>query len=372
MSEAQQFYQAIGELFATLVITNDGTKFLEMPEARYRAFMPLKVEKRYQEKYLGQQVYWRVYPQFSEQGLSFKIVSLAEQPKRGHGQFVLQGDWVEAGQLQIWRNPDASRVNQHNWQPRLLPIDWQNPPLPDASFWQLQAELVDGVFKVMTAQGPFPQPPRLEKLPESQWRPQRSGPASSQPQLKPRQAITESISWEELTPVSGKLELTIKFNTLPQVKQVDGRCHFKVDCDGRVFQVTMKQKQWSKLETASTTYAQWVAALSGKLGAATSDGFVLEEPNIQVFERSAKQEQAKESDAGTQVQSSATELPLKTTKVKVASEASSSQQKTQTLEVTTTESRPTPPEQSDPQAQSSTPKAKSKPKQLGKFNVEIR
>ena len=51
----------------------------------------------------------------------------------------------------------------------------------------------------------------------------------------------------------------------------------------------MKQKQWSKLETASSTYAQWVAALSGKLGAATSDGFVLEEPNIQVFERSAKQ-----------------------------------------------------------------------------------
>ena len=42
----------------------------------------------------------------------------------------------------------------------------------------------------------------------------------------------------------------------------------------------MKQKQWTKLETADSAYAQWVAALSGKLGAATSDGFVLEEPNI--------------------------------------------------------------------------------------------
>ena len=69
MSLAQQFYQAIGELFATRVIASDGTKFLETPEARYRAFVPFKVEKKYLDLYQGQQVYWRVYPQFSEQEL---------------------------------------------------------------------------------------------------------------------------------------------------------------------------------------------------------------------------------------------------------------------------------------------------------------
>ena len=372
MSEAQHFYQAIGELFATLVITDDGTKFLEMPEARYRAFMPLKVEKRYQDKYQGQQVYWRVYPQFKEQDLVFQVASLVAQPKVGHGQFVLKGDWLESEQLQIWRNAAPGRVNKYNWQPRLLSVSWENAPPPDASFWQLQVELVDGVFKVMTAQGPFPQPPRLEKLPESKQQQQRSRPALPQPQLKTEQATTASIDWEELTPVSGKLELTIKFNTLPQVKQVNGRCHFQVDCDGRVFQVTMKQKQWSKLETASSAYAQWVAALSGQLGAATSDGFVLEEPNIQVFERSAKQEQAKGADAGTQVQSSATESSWSATQTEAGSEPGSSQAKTQTLEVTTADSRPTPPEKSDPQVKPSNPKAKPQPKKLGKFDVEIR
>ena len=118
MSLAQQFYQAIGELFAIRVIASDGTKFLETQEAQYRAFVPFKVEKKYLDLYQGQQVYWRVYPQFSEQELAFQIVSLALAPLKGHGQFIRKGDWVESEQLQIWRNFDASSINKYNWRPR--------------------------------------------------------------------------------------------------------------------------------------------------------------------------------------------------------------------------------------------------------------
>ena len=153
MAEAQHFYQAIGELWGTLVVAEEGTKFLETAEARYRAFIPLKVEQKYQGKYQGQQVYWRVYP-LIEQELAFQVVSVSEQPQKGHGQFILQGDWVELGQLQIWRNTVAGSVNAYNWQPRLLPISWSNAPSPDAAFWQFQAELVDGTLKVVTAAGP--------------------------------------------------------------------------------------------------------------------------------------------------------------------------------------------------------------------------
>lgn len=139
-----------------------------------------------------------------------------------------------------------------------------------------------------------------------------------------------------------------------------------------MFQVVVLQKHWSKVETANTAYAQWVAALSGKLGTATSDGFVLEEPNIQVFERSSKQEIFKESDAGTQVQSLVTEPPKEATNAKTTSEARSLSVKPQMPEVTTAESVPESPEKPDSQAQPSTPKAKPKPKKIGKFNVEIR
>lgn len=120
MSEPQQFYQAIGELFATLVTADDGTIFLEPQEARYRAFVPLKVKQKYLEQYQGQQVYWRVYPQFKEQELVFQVASLVAQPKAGHGQFVLKGDWLESEQLQIWRNAAPGQVNKYNWQPRRL------------------------------------------------------------------------------------------------------------------------------------------------------------------------------------------------------------------------------------------------------------
>ena len=89
MSEPQLFYQAMGELFAILVIADDGTKFLETQQGRYRALAPLKTEKKYQGKHQGQQVYWRVYPLVLKQELSYKIISFAEQPKMGHGQFVL-------------------------------------------------------------------------------------------------------------------------------------------------------------------------------------------------------------------------------------------------------------------------------------------
>ena len=89
MSEAQHIYQAIGELQGTLVVTSDGAKFLQSGSDQYPALIPHKVEEKYQEKYQGQQVYWRVYPKVVEQGLAFDVVTLAEVPKNGLGQFKL-------------------------------------------------------------------------------------------------------------------------------------------------------------------------------------------------------------------------------------------------------------------------------------------
>jgi len=359
MTEAGHFYQAIGELQASLAVAEDGTKFLETAEGQYKAFVPLKLQQQYADKHQGQQVYWRVYPKSIEQGLAFEVVSLLEQPQRGHGQFVLQGDWVEPGLLKIWRNAVAGKVNQYNWQPRLLPISWEEALPPDESFWQLQAELIDGVFKVTAADGPFPHPPRLEKQPDFKTQKQHRESPLPKPQLQPKQATTtvKLIDWEELAPVSGKLELTIKVNTLPQVKLADGRCHFKVDCDGRLFQVSVKQKQWNKLETASQTYAEWVAAISGKLGAATADGFVLEESNIQVFERgskSSKPEIETHTEAGASHQ-----LGLK-------NEAEAKP------EVETSQTKTSPSEKPNPLARPSAAQAEAKPKKIGKFNVEVR
>ena len=69
----------------------------------------------------------------------------------------------------------------------------------------------------------------------------------------------------------GKLEVTIKINELPQAQAVEnGWQQFEVDCDGRIISIT----------------------IAGKMGEATGNGFIMDEPNIQVFEKKAKTEVA--------------------------------------------------------------------------------
>ncbi|MBD6620638.1 fertility inhibition FinO-like protein [Komarekiella sp. 'clone 1'] len=91
--------------------------------------------------------------------------------------------------------------------------------------------------------------------------------------------------------IAGKLEITIKINELPQPKTIEnGWQQFELDCDGQIISVTVKPKVWKKLTDAASNYPQWVGAIAGKLGQQTDNGFVLEEPNIQVFERKPKAE----------------------------------------------------------------------------------
>ena len=89
----------------------------------------------------------------------------------------------------------------------------------------------------------------------------------------------------------GKLELTIKISEFPaDVKTVEnGWKSFEIDCDGRIVSVTVKPKVFKKLEQAQTDYPMWVAAIAGKMGEATEQGFVLNEPAIQVFEKKPKE-----------------------------------------------------------------------------------
>lgn len=90
---------------------------------------------------------------------------------------------------------------------------------------------------------------------------------------------------------SGKLEITIKISEFPaDVKTVEnGWKSFEIDCDGRLVSVTVKPKVFKKLEQAQAEYPMWVAAIPGKMGQTSENGFVLVEPNIQVFEKKPKE-----------------------------------------------------------------------------------
>ena len=96
--------------------------------------------------------------------------------------------------------------------------------------------------------------------------------------------------------VSGKLEATIKVSELPKPETIEnGWQHFTIDCDGREVSVTVKPKIWKKLTAADEQYDSWVAAVRGQIGELTAAGFVLENPNIQTFERKPKVAKPSES-----------------------------------------------------------------------------
>jgi hypothetical protein len=87
----------------------------------------------------------------------------------------------------------------------------------------------------------------------------------------------------------GKLELTIKITTLPVHVATDpnGWKVFNLDCDGVRVAVRLRPKMWIKLEQAASSLPVWVAAIAGKMGERTAEGFALEESAVQVFERKA-------------------------------------------------------------------------------------
>lgn len=76
----------------------------------------------------------------------------------------------------------------------------------------------------------------------------------------------------------------------------NGWKQFKLDCDGRIVTVKVKPKMYKKLEQARDTYPMWVAAIGGRMGEETDNGFILDQPSIQVFEKKPKP--PKEETAG--------------------------------------------------------------------------
>ena len=99
--------------------------------------------------------------------------------------------------------------------------------------------------------------------------------------------------------ISGKLELTIKINEFPADATTveNGWKQFELDCDGQLVTVKVRPKMFKKLEQAHTDFPMWVAAIAGKMGERTETGFMLDQPNIQVFERKPKEPKEEQETA---------------------------------------------------------------------------
>lgn len=87
--------------------------------------------------------------------------------------------------------------------------------------------------------------------------------------------------------VDAKLEVTLKFTTLPNAKPAgSGKMAFALKTpDGQFITAEVGNKVWNKLVKAAEDWPFWIAALSGTMGEHTDRGFTLVNPGLQVFER---------------------------------------------------------------------------------------
>ena len=92
--------------------------------------------------------------------------------------------------------------------------------------------------------------------------------------------------------IPGKLDVTLKINTLPPVKTTGQTVLFAVQAEGQTVIVELKTKAWNNLKNTAESYPQWVAAITGPMGEAIEGGFRLVNPAVQVFEKQPKPDAA--------------------------------------------------------------------------------
>ena len=95
--------------------------------------------------------------------------------------------------------------------------------------------------------------------------------------------------------VKGRVEVTVKFNELPEARVLGDKVSIELDCDGRMVRATVKAKAWRKAVALTEQYLEWCTSLSGKLGNLDRNGMTVVEAGLQVFEKKPKE--AKESTA---------------------------------------------------------------------------
>ena len=280
---------------------------------------------------LGQPQSYRTWIKTNSRGLitrfQLKQILFNCDPDSPFNLFNLRGAIAEINsaertvKIAIARNktPPPSKENQQNWQPFLVKLEGSLPPSAAIDqFWEIYARWQsDGKLVIESASYVAPiSTPKLPEvnrdkssgrrlmaeggkkqgaisgestdsgetadsfveMPSDQDNPIETAPQITKPQTTPTKTTT------------GRLEIAIKINTFPDdVKTLDNKWQqFSVDCDGQIVSITVKPKVFKKLEQARANSAQWVAAISGKMGTVTADGFELEQPSIQVFERKPK------------------------------------------------------------------------------------
>nr|ADN12510.1 hypothetical protein Cyan7822_0466 [Gloeothece verrucosa PCC 7822] len=240
---------------------------------------------------------WRVYFRTTtEAKLSqvqlIKCVSLVEDysfndlppQQTASDQFQIQGRILctdnEKVVIRLERNeiPPPGQENQSRWQPFLITVSGSLPGAEIGQFWELLCirkgeELV---------------------LKEANWVDETITVTKTLPtavQIPAASASKNSSSTDSSSPIimiNGKQpEMTVKFTTRPELPEQGKTVILEVSGEGGIsVRASLNRKTLKKQVEKMDSFADWVAALSGKVARIGSDGVVeLEGAGVTVFEK---------------------------------------------------------------------------------------
>lgn len=261
---------------------------------------------------LNSQHIWSCYPRIKngEIGLEFDLLQLYRNPEKLEkvksrvDYFTISGEVQSVNEssvtVTIKRNmaPPPGQEHWQIWKPFTLTLQGQLPELDAVGkFWEFDCMRSGSLLLIESAslKGEPPQVPLLSNAvsPAAHDTTKTQPPIPKKAPKAPNTTQPTFHTGDDMA-ISGKLEITIKINSFPDEIRTtqNGGKSFEVDCDGQMVSITVKPKMFKKLEDAQVNWPLWVAAIGGKLGARTANGFILEQPTIQTFERKPKSELA--------------------------------------------------------------------------------
>ena len=280
-------YQAFGTVQGVLNFSQMNSTLLvgdtAFPVINY---IPKQVRKFLQP---GQVQQFKVFPVALHGKLAFKVLTITQNSVLG---LKLKGCWERrwgAHYLVVYRNRLETPAD--NVFRILVPVFWEDAPVPDGQYWQLEAVIGRDQLIVTKAEGPFDPPPKA-----TQFIPRKSARAQQSPHTT-SSAPPLSLSAEEIRALAtpAKMQLTCKLNQVPKHRErPDQQVEFSLSNGlDRTFTVPMKPKTFKKLTDHGFT--EWIAAITGELGPATETGFELMNASVQIFEKKAR-----EADTGAE------------------------------------------------------------------------
>jgi hypothetical protein len=154
--EKRKTYQAIGTISGILELTKDVYSNLIVGERTYCVMVSRRVEGEHQP---GKLQGFKVYPSTIEEKLGFSLRRVIGKAPR-KSKMVLKGLWTmyeQEPRLIIRRNSKGKDAQT------VLKLMWEESPVADGKYWEIEAEVKKGNLIVIGAIRPFDPPRKLHE-----------------------------------------------------------------------------------------------------------------------------------------------------------------------------------------------------------------